>query len=152
MNKYEQIVDIFERRRVFLEDTVAHFNCLNRSDNDRGCFYQPSHRNTAGCAIGRHLPISLAKELDSFHGSKSASRSWIFDRLPFWMQEMDRYFLQDVQMLHDHRSCWNQNGLSVAGNSKVESIYFQWIGRRTKQWKIGCSWLDVLLDHATKNT
>ena len=65
MNKYQAIANIKERRIVFLNDTVAHYNLKNRSVGKSGkCVYCPEDSNSEGCAIGRHLPRELAIRMD----------------------------------------------------------------------------------------
>ena len=124
MTNYQEIVDIIARRRAFLDDTINYYNSKNRSmiskpDGFERCLYLPAHDNTAGCAIGRHLPIELAKQLDLNELESSISNRKNFELIPTWMQEMGKDFLSFVQELHDGPAYWNENGISETGNEFV---------------------------------
>lgn len=121
---YELITDITQRRLNFLNDTVAYYTSHDRSVkkdyyNQRVCMYAPANDNTAGCAIGRHLPLELAQSLDS---KTSTHVIEVFEYLPNWMQEMGKEFLSEIQKLHDHDSNWTEKRLTDLGIRNMNLI------------------------------
>ncbi len=123
MNKYEQITNIQERRRAFLDDTVAFYNSNNRAviegPETTTCVYQ-STDNSPGCAIGRHLDPSVQGLLSDC--TLQVTNPLVHVHLPKWMMEMGLYFLVDIQSLHDSEYNWGPNGLTASGRQKVALI------------------------------
>jgi hypothetical protein len=129
MTNYQEIADIIERRRIFLDDTISHYTTCNRSTKyDTGCIYAPAHANTAGCAIGRHLPIEVARELDC-RDNTSIDESENFASVPVWMQQMGEEFLFNMQQLHDVSSHWDENGITESGMAWADRIRKKYINR-----------------------
>jgi hypothetical protein len=86
VNKYKRINDISERRRVFAEDLVKFYNANNRSFiRDYACSYAPAHAGTPGCAIGRCLPVKLARRLDKLNYGTSIHAVMNQVTLPTWL-------------------------------------------------------------------
>lgn len=109
---------IARKRKLFLQDTINHYNSTNRCEGASGCCYSPSNseipENTEGCAIGRHLTKKLAKMLDW----KAKPMSKAFKLFPRKLQIMGEGFLQEVQCLHDEKEHWNKKGISMRGKVK----------------------------------
>jgi hypothetical protein len=108
-----------EKRLAFLNDTLAYYeadpvNRRNAALGDTGCgnhaecTYAPQHAGTEGCAIGRHLPLELAKRLDYWSDS-SVNNPIVFNRLPDALKELGKVFLGDMQHLHDRGPLWIEN-------------------------------------------
>lgn len=121
---YELITDIAQRRLNFLNDTVAYYTSHDRSVKkdyygQKVCTYAPADDNTAGCAIGRHLPLELARSLDSKTYKHVIG---VFEYLPNWMKEMGKGFLNEIQKLHDRDSNWTERGLTYSGIETVNLI------------------------------
>lgn len=116
--------ELKEKRIKFLDDTIEHFHAHNRGMEklSGNCSY------VAGCAIGRHIPKSLADELDCMCGdtSTSVSNIVIFEKLPPDMRELGKEFLSHIQGLHDYNRFWNTHTidgeLSEQGENKVKQI------------------------------
>ena len=110
-----------EKRLKFLNETIEFYNLANRAmGSDGGCCYSPIG-NSPGCAIGRHLIKDLSRSLDD-HLEKSVGYDHIFDRLPDELKELGKYFLTDIQNLHDREINWDENGLSAIGVKKVRDL------------------------------
>jgi hypothetical protein len=102
----------------FLQDTVKHFNSTNRGvftdeEGGQGCAY------AAGCAIGRHIPLGLANELDTYsdeeYNGSAVCEPAIFNKLPENLRELGQSFLSRIQNLHDAKGNWDENGLTPVG-------------------------------------
>lgn len=116
-----------------LQSTIDYYSVdpKNRrcsDDTQRICNYYPGNTGkiklSEGCAIGRHLSEKIQRELDSL---KYPGISVILTTdkkllLPEWMQNMDSWFLTDIQNLHDDKYNWEDIGLSEKGRQMVEGI------------------------------
>ena len=105
-----------EKRLAFLNDTLAYYEAdpANRRNAGSGfnvgaCTYAPQHAGTEGCAIGRHLPLELAKRFDSTPHDTSVSNPIVFNQLPDVLKELGKVFLGDMQRLHDRPWLWLDN-------------------------------------------
>lgn len=102
-------------KQEFFDDTIKHFNSNNRgTDSFGGCSYE------VGCAIGRHIKDKeLCQRLDE---QADSSVTYIFDMLPFELQELGVEFLVSMQSLHDDPSFWDEEGLSAFGEMRAKEI------------------------------
>lgn len=119
-NPYQNIQDIKQRRKKFLEDIGGFYNFANRAMNESGrCVYYPT-KNSPGCAVGRWLPLEVVENstLDGLPVVYSA----VWNELPKWMKEMGEGFLLECQRLHDNKSYWNDKGLSIEGREQYSDI------------------------------
>lgn len=109
-------------KEEFLEDTVKYYSedVLRRNIEPNRIFYAPLHKNTEGCAIGRKIPLSIAKYLDRHHSNDSLKQ--IFHLLPEELQKLGLDFLQKIQLLHDVNAHWNSEGLSEKGIKYINQI------------------------------
>jgi hypothetical protein len=120
-NPFEKIVSLSERSHAFLDDTAQHYKTLNRSYSETGrCTYQPAHKNTKGCAIGRWLDRDNPIIANQWMAEVSEPR--IQQNLPEWMAEMGIVFLARVQMFHDEDSNWDVLGLTEKGLEQYNLI------------------------------
>ncbi len=125
MNTTKTQAEIRVKRKELLEETIGFFNTdkLCRSD-DGGCFYHMEGK--AGCAIGRKLSVELAKELDvignEHDGDSGVTEEYIFEKLPFELQELGGNFLSSIQDLHDNKYYWDENGLTEKGKGMAQII------------------------------
>lgn len=110
-----------EKRKEFLDDTVAHFSVnvratasieLESGRSITACKY--SHDYNGGCAIGRKISKKLASELDNIDDS-GVTENHIFVKLPKELRELGQNFLTDIQGLHDFTGYWDEEGLNEAG-------------------------------------
>lgn len=112
-------------REEFLLDTIKYYSedTSRRCVSEDKCTYSPKtlNINSDGCAIGRWLDEELKLELDAL-GTVPVQNEKVFDKLPKWMQDMEKYFLHRVQDLHDMDNYWNESGLSQLGKEKVNEI------------------------------
>lgn len=92
-------------------------NVERRNVSENGvCRYAPIHEKSEGCAIGRHLELKVATELDNIaEGITGVSNVEVFSQLPDWMQDLGQGFLESIQNLHDSRENWTWEGLSQTG-------------------------------------
>lgn len=109
-NPYENIQDIQERRKKFLDDMCGFYNSSNRAVLGKMCVYEPT-ANSPGCAIGRWLPFDVSRK-EAMNGNRVDE---VIDVLPRWMVGMGVNFLLACQSLHDGGYYWNENGLSIQG-------------------------------------
>lgn len=104
-----------------------NLNTVNVSSKGM-CYYTAKGDNPFGCAIGRMLPASLCKELDSFassdksSGSPTVASQEVFNMLPKSIQNLGIDFLTELQNLHDMVNNWNYEGLSSLGTKVFEDI------------------------------
>ena len=111
------------KRKMFLDDTVSHYNSTNRGVGTGITIASCSYKN--GCAVGRHLDMELCVAMDNT-GDGYIKHTDVFKQLPEWMKSLDKEFLSRVQKLHDNSFHWNENGLSESGKqfaSKIETEY-----------------------------
>jgi hypothetical protein len=115
---------IQEKRLALLEDTCQHFNSTNRStkSDTNGCYYQPQHENTQGCAIGRLIKSKKLRILLDGNQFEDTTVDYVFDYLPKNLQIYGMEFLLSLQKLHDDASLWNKNGLNKEGKIAKEYL------------------------------
>jgi hypothetical protein len=119
IHDYAGIADITERRRVFLDDSVAFYSQnpgeLRAVDVDAVCVYHPINMSP-GCSIGRHYPSEILRDC--------AGTVYNIDENQFllWMLEMGRNYLMAVQRLHDLNKFWGEKGLSEDGMARYKDI------------------------------
>lgn len=93
----------FKTKEELLQDSINYYwgkperRCLKEGSN-HSCQYAPSE-TSLGCAIGRVIPIKLAKELDI--KSNGVATDTVFNKLPKWLQGFGQNFLIKLQTLHD---------------------------------------------------
>lgn len=108
-------------RKEFLKDTLDYYSAdPSRRCKIGNCAYSSKtikHPNSEGCAIGRHLSISLAKKLDK--EDLTVESPEIFKRLPKKLKLLGQDFLRDVQVLHDYDGYWEEESISKIGKQKV---------------------------------
>ena len=109
-----------QTRQELLDNTVRHFNSMNRSIKDgtlNDCMYRSE--DGYGCAIGREISDDLAKKLNNV---SFGSVDNIFDKLPLRLKNLGVNFLREIQFLHDLSGHWNKDGLSNIGRENVDRI------------------------------
>jgi len=97
-------------RRKALDDTIAHFNENNRSENEQGsCLY--CGPNGLRCAVARLVTDEMLDKL-------------LENTTPYSYEEFDKdaEFLEDLQDLHDVPSNWDADGLTRWGKERAEII------------------------------
>jgi hypothetical protein len=118
------MTELQQKQLQFLTETIEHYSpspYTLRCTTETGiCKYQPTE-TSRGCAIGRHLPLYLAQEFDTY-ANASVSTCKIFDQLPQNLKELTQQFLTMVQNLHDVKSNWSVDGLSREGIIVVNTI------------------------------
>lgn len=125
-NPNESILELYERRRAFLDYTALFYNSNNRGIRPaiagKACTYYPTE-NSPGCAIGQHITDEL-KRYDSLHYLSPASGTYLAlqntfasvgIKLPEWLTSLGTDFLSDVQLLHDMSENWTEDGLTKEG-------------------------------------
>ena len=98
-----------------LEDTVKYYSedVTRRNLSSTGvCKYFPQHANTQGCAIGRLISRTLCKGLDEQYSTILAD---VFDELPLNVKKYGSGFLEQLQILHDTRYYWGEDGMTEDG-------------------------------------
>lgn len=121
-----------EKQLAFLNETIAHYNSKNRCvDLKLGCVYAPT-QTSAGCAIGRHLPLELAQGFDQLAKDNQGcpdgigwgvSADRIYSKLPESLKELGMTFLARMQSLHDNENNWDSDGLNAPyGKQNVAEI------------------------------
>jgi hypothetical protein len=125
----------------FLLDMLEYYTVSpleRRCIKDSGvCFYLASNSRkltTQGCAIGRHLPSTVAEKWDLGGGPilKIARNHSLWALAPEWLKEMDIHFLAKVQRLHDSSSNWVEASLSLLGISFLGNIISEYGLDKTK--------------------
>ncbi len=110
---------IKERQLKVLNETISFYNSDNIAmGGDKSCMYITP--NGKKCAIGRLISDDLASSLEEVHSNKTLID--IFELLPKEIQELDKEFLSDLQMLHDYPSNWDKNGLTFEGKIEVNNF------------------------------
>ena len=97
-------------RRKALDDTIAHFNSTNRSENERGsCRYRGP--NGLRCAVARLVTDEMLDKLEE-------------NSTPNDYKEFggDSGFLEALQGLHDGSQYWDAEGLSRIGEEDAQHI------------------------------
>lgn len=93
----------FETREALLQDALDYYwgkperQCLMKGSTNI-CSYVASD-TSEGCAIGRLVDESTAKELQETNESLEAF--YQFNLLPDWLKNMGGQFLRRIQVLHD---------------------------------------------------
>ena len=96
-------------RRKALDDTIAHFNSTNRSENFEGCLYRGP--NGLRCAVARLVTDEMLDKL--------VENTMPRDYMEFGK---DSRFLEALQGLHDWSQYWNTEGLSRIGEEDAQHI------------------------------
>ena len=119
----------FETKEDFLLDMLEYYSedpeCRRCKTINRSCSYSSetiSKDTSEGCAIGRVIEPSLAREFDENMSGTGVSESVIFDELPEWLQNLGQKFLISIQVLHDLGHNWITEGLSPSGIKKLTNI------------------------------
>ncbi len=111
--------NIKDRQLAFLEDTIKFYSedVSRRAITGEGrCMYRTADGRK--CAIGRHIPDDkYTKVIET-----SSVGELVMICLPEEIQELGKSFLNSVQMLHDNDIYWNQKGLSIEGEGRIECI------------------------------
>jgi hypothetical protein len=125
MNPFEQIANINDRRRAFLEEMCSHYNFQNRAVDyvKDVCHYEPS-ATSRGCVIGAWCP-----EIAGMSGTVVSAPIW--NLLPKWMKEMSKDFLRDCQIMHDCAHFWINTGLSYTGRMHKQHLLIAHCGSLT---------------------
>lgn len=115
-----------QKRKEFLDETIAFYNLNNRCADDEGCCYYYMD-GKEGCAIGRHIPDKeLCKRLDEMKdgccGSSVGTNNNVFDKLPDNLKELGQTFLHAIQALHDSSIYWTDYGISGYGLKLAKEI------------------------------
>lgn len=114
-----------QERIALLEETAAHYKLDTRALDLKGrCTYW-SEEKQCGCAIGRKLPIGLARALTALHVAKGPKASDVHEYWEFFPEDLQQYgknFLKALQILHDGQENWTEDGLSEKGRDYVEEI------------------------------
>ena len=129
----EEVKTIQQQQLEFLQETVDYYS-VNPDERRNvsatfSCKYTPQLPTSEGCAIGRKIPLELAKQLDTgvdketkkYIGSSVAIVA-VFNQLPNDLKVLGNSFLQSIQCLHDNEVYWDTEGLSKEGKVEVESI------------------------------
>lgn len=108
------------RQRAFLNKTVKYYNSTNRGIDPRTKYC--TYRN--GCAIGRFLKEDDCIKLDVLRWSIS---DILYDKelnkmIPVKIKNLGSRFLRDIQVLHDVKQNWNEQGLTEYGEESVNQI------------------------------
>ncbi len=116
-----EIETLKQKQLKVLNDTIKAFNSTNRCTDEKGsCKYYVV--NKQGCAIGRLIEDKeLCKELD-VRPNCGVSDDNTFHKLPLQLQDLTQDFLVELQNIHDCASCWDENGLTDIGYSRVKYI------------------------------
>jgi len=118
MNKQQNTIQFSKNKRQLLYQTSVHFNIYNRCVDNKGL---PAFRiGENACAIGRELTNLEAKKLDKTNCS--VNNKEVYYLLPVRLRNMGLNFLYDIQILHDRKKNWNENGLSKIGEENIKKI------------------------------
>lgn len=125
----EQEKKEFKTRTDFLLDMLEYYcpDPTNRrawDEEKQMCVYEPIGESE-GCAIGRHLPLEVTKNLEGVVAYVISTNK---EDIPDWMLALGEDFLMDVQSLHDGRDNWAETGLSDDGKELLRYIVSQFIG------------------------
>ena len=115
---------VSKNRQELLDNTINYFNSENRgvvsnNEKDSMCFYY-SDKTTKRCAIGIEVRKKTAITLQKNNAPIDYPPN--FNLLPKRLQNMGKYFLRDIQSLHDNHKNWTKTGLSLQGKEIVEDI------------------------------
>lgn len=110
--------EVRQKRLEILTWERDHRNINNRGTDRYGnCVY--SHKCNGGCAVGRLISGELAEKL-------RGQIEIVFNWLPPEIRELEMAFLEELQLLHDEISNWNDNGLSSKGMKDWEDLRRKW--------------------------
>ena len=110
--------EIKAKRKEILEWEEQNRTLKNRSMYGKFCAYRnAASPDNPGCAVGRLLPVEVAKQLDGL-----GPVSHIFHLLPMKVASLGFEFLTEIQTLHDNASYFTEEGLSTAGVERVNHI------------------------------
>lgn len=109
--------------RTYLEDPSK------RCRGEGECYYSgetASKPNSPGCMIGQFLSPEDRLKAD---GEGTMSVFAVINRavrlgiqLPTWMNSKNECFLRECQELHDYKYNWNGEGLTAAGQERLQYI------------------------------
>lgn len=112
-------------KEEFLLDTIKYYSedTLRRCVENGMCTYSGKtlNKNSDGCAIGRWLNEEVRLELDALDNIP-VHDDLVYNKLPEWMRNFGKDFLENVQCLHDYDGHWNESGLSQLGNDRVNAM------------------------------
>ena|SRR5437899_12894836 len=118
------MTELQQKQLAFLEDTVKYYSedTSRRATVRQRCRYITDDGRK--CAIGRHLPDNLCKDLQEIADTESGSVSNrnIFEKLPEDLKYLGVAFLEEMQGLHDRESEWGSQGLSKEGENTLMGI------------------------------
>lgn len=113
-----------QEKLALLDDTVKYYSedTRRRCIGHGQCFYSPEkagNKLSTGCAVGRLLDIYTQLKLDL---CKPSAVPDIFELLPENVKKYGVDFLDDLQRLHDNEANWNDDGITMLGESVVAKI------------------------------
>jgi len=108
-----------------LRNTISRFHLGNlaivaTSYKSTQCVYFDPESGKR-CSIGAELTKPLALKLNSLDDT-AVNEDKVFNQLPQRLQSFGKWFLQDIQNLHDESDYWDSNGLNKKGEIRVEGI------------------------------
>ena len=109
------------KKEIILE-TAKAYTSETRAMKNGSCAYK-SGKNK--CAIGRCL-LTKSKLFKSNNINLPVSLFNIEPELKREYRGHSSIFWEDLQHLHDHRSHWNEHGLTAKGKKKVASLLTNW--------------------------
>jgi len=114
-DQYRMANMLIEVANFYNEDPVK-----NRCINDHIPQYGPTS-TSPGCAIGMYLRPDVASKIE---GSPIlvVMKSYLETILPKWLRNMDSFFLDDIQLLHDRNINWDEGGISLRGKEIILNI------------------------------
>lgn len=113
-------IQIRARRLEVLDETVKFYsediNRLSILENGN-CLYKTTDGKM--CAIGR-----LTKNVDNISNlqNHSVDCNSVWDNLEDEIKQLGKWFLCNLQKLHDYKDYWNEKGLSEQGLNKYNDI------------------------------
>jgi hypothetical protein len=117
-----------QTRQELLDNTVAFYSedvTRRAFDKEKGqCMYHTE--DGRNCAIGRELRYPENFGVKEGMPDAGIGENDLFDSLPKRLRSMGQDFLSDIQHLHDHKSYWGDNELSMAGESFVAQLYVKY--------------------------
>lgn len=114
-----------EKKLELVEDTVKYYSedtqrrCLGNGQ----CYYSPVTADnplSSGCAVGRLVSPELQLILDKHFACGLVD---IFHLLPEDIQEYGQDLLEELQRFHDGANNWDDDGLTLYGQTNLEKIY-----------------------------
>lgn len=125
-----QIKRLRQRITAIVKETAAHYNSENRSVVGTSCAYIPDDPNQSeGCAIGRKLSKKakkwiISRKLNGFawYGLICEAKRDKINITPQCFKNFSAGFLNALQILHDSKEHWCENGISSMGLEYVENL------------------------------